>query len=184
MSSRTDTPTRIVRIGNIHRYLIPVGVGWLTWLLLVLLLGTLVATDISGFSLVLLFLYGMLLLPIYRLRPWEPRMTGRLTRLLAAKKVVVILAIVLLIVLRLPSVTDRLGILQAVLQFPLQLVPVAFQGAAVFYATRGPDLLGELLFAGGRLYVEFLWAYVIALGLHGVVAKLAGYTSNRSSEGA
>lgn len=177
MWSRIDTIPLKPQNHRITEVIIPIGFGVLTWLLGVLLLGSLVSGDIGLSSLLILFLYALLFLPLYRLQPWQPGLINRFITLLAIRRNVFGLAIGVLILFRLPTVTDPLGVIQTLLQFPLRLVPVAFQGATVFYRTQIDPHVGELLFAGGRLYVEFLWAYVLAIGLHRLAGKFSHITA-------
>lgn len=141
---------------------VPVGMGLLTWLVLVLAVGALGSlSSLSPMSIVLLLAFGLLALPVYRFRPWEAGLTDRVLTFARTRQLTLAFAVGLFILVRLPFVAELLGPLLAILLLPLRTAPQVLFGANVFYADLLGETAGRAVFRAGRLYVEFLWLYTV-----------------------
>lgn len=150
----------------IARLLVPIGMGVLTWLV-VLLAGAAVLSmnSVSFLSIFVFAALAVLFVPVYRFRPWEGGLTERFLGYVDRRRVTLAVAVGLFVLVRLPVVSDLLGPVLGVLLFPLRAVPQILYGVRVFYAGRVAEIAGKLLFDFGRLYVEFLWLYTVAAGI-------------------
>jgi len=152
------------------RWVVPVGMGVLTWLVVALAVGAVASLGSpSVLSVVLLVGLALLALPIYRFRPWTPGLTDRVLVFARTRRLTLAVAVGLFILVRLPVVTDLLGPLVGVLTLPLRAAPGVLFGAKVFYTDRLGAPVGRLVFGGGRLYVEFLWLYALGTAVEALV---------------
>ncbi len=162
MATRNAELSVADRLSAAARVIVPVGMGILTWLVVLLAVGAVASLGSpSVLSVVLLVGFVLLVLPIYRFRPWEPALSGRVLEFGRTRRLTLGFAVALFVLLRLPLVPELLGPVVTVLLLPLRATPQVLFGAKVFYA----DLLGEApaqaLFRAGQLYVEFLWLYTV-----------------------
>jgi len=157
------------RLGAAAQILVPVGMGVLTWLVFVLVVGSAASlSSLSVMSIILLFAFGLLALPVYRFRPWESGLTERVLTFAHTRRLTLAVAVGLFVLVRLPVVADLLGPVLSVLLLPLRGVPQILFGAKIFYANLLGEFVGRAVFLAGRLYVEFLWLYTVGI----VVATL------------
>ncbi len=162
MATRDAVLSVADRLSVAARWVVPVGMGVLTWLVVLLAVGA-VATlgSPSALSVVLLVGLVLLALPVYRFRPWEPDLSQRVLEFGRTRGLTLGFAVALFVFLRLPLVPELFGPAMTLLLLPVRAAPQVLFGAKVFYA----DLLGEAaaraLFRAGRLYVEFLWLYAV-----------------------
>lgn len=158
IGSTDDEPS-----ADILRRLVPLGLGVLTWLLVLLVGGVVISLDFSGvLSILLIVVLGVLFLPIYRLRPWDPGVTDRVVGFVRRRRQIIFVALWLFVLVRLPVVSEALSSVIALLLFPLQAVPQFLYSTTVFYDTRIGEPVGQLLFDFGRTYVELLWLYTLS----------------------
>lgn len=147
-------------------HLVPVGMGVVTWLLAAIVLATLLSMDSVSFgSLVRIGALVVLFVPVYRFRPWESGLTERVHAFAERRRFALGAAAGLFVLVRLPVVSELLAPLVPFVLFPLRAAPQLLFGAKVFYGARLGDLAGEVLFGAGRLYVEFLWLFVLGAGV-------------------
>lgn len=150
------------RLEMTARHFVPIGMGVLTWLLVLIVVGALMSAGIESImSVVLLFALLLLFLPIYRFRPWEQGIAERVFAFGRERHVTLAVAIALFVIVRLPVVSELLGPILGLLLLPLRAVPQVLFGAKVFYTEEIGARFGQLVFAAGRLYVEFLWLYTL-----------------------
>jgi hypothetical protein len=152
-------------LGAVARVLVPVGTGVLTWILVLLAGGAVLSSSVSVFSVVLLAGVGVLFVPVYQFRPWEPGLTERVLAFGRRRRHTLVVAVGLFVLVRLPVVSDLLGPVLSLLLLPLRVVPQILFGVTVFYGARVGDSAGQLLFDVGRLYAEFLWLYAVGAGI-------------------
>lgn len=157
------------RLDATARHLVPIGMGVLTWLLVLILVGALLSAGIESImSVVLLFALLLLFLPVYRFRPWEEGVTDRVFAFGRERHVTLVVAVALFVVVRLPVVSELLGPVLGLLLLPLRAVPQVLFGAKIFYTDQVGARFGQLVFAAGRLYVEFLWLYTVGTVIEAV----------------
>ncbi len=150
------------RVELVARRLVPVGMGVLTWLLVLIGVGAVLSVgSLSVTSVVLLVALALLFLPVYRFRPWEEGLTDRTLGFVRARRTTLAVALGLFVVVRVPVVANLLGPLLGILLLPVRAAPQVLFGAKLFYADRLGELVGQLVFEAGRLYVEFLWLYTL-----------------------
>ena len=115
----------------------------------------------SVMSVILLLALGLLALPVYRFRPWEADLSGRVLEFGRTRRLTLSLAVALFVLVRLPVVPELLGPVVTLLVLPLRAAPQVLFGAKVFYADLLGETAGQAVFRAGRLYVEFLWLYTV-----------------------
>ncbi|MFB6149040.1 MAG: hypothetical protein ABEJ48_05190 [Halobacteriales archaeon] len=162
-----DTDTGSIDGGDpdasLLRRVVPAGLGVVTWLLILLVAGVVLSLDsVSVLSILLVVVLGVLFIPIYRLRPWEPGVTARFLGFVRRRRHVILVAGWLFVLVRLPVISEALSSVFALLLFPMQAVPQFLYSTTVFYDTRLGAPIGQLLFDFGRLYVELLWLYTLS----------------------
>lgn len=144
------------------RLLVPLGMGVLTWLVVLVTVGALASlSSPTVMSVVLVVGLGLLFLPIYRFRPWEPRLAGRVAKFARRRRPTLAVAAALFVFVRLPAVGELLGSFVGVLLLPLRAAPQVLFGAKLFYADRLGEFAGRFVFRASRLYVEVLWLYTL-----------------------
>ncbi len=142
--------------------IIPIAFGVVTWLLLALLGGVLLSADGLSLGVLLIFAgFGLLFLPIYRFRPWDPGLSSRVKRFIKQNTRPVLITGALLVLVRIPVVVDQLSIIMTIVVLPLRLVPMGLFDAKIYYAATVSNRFGQAVFTAGRIYVEVLWFYVI-----------------------
>lgn len=155
-----------VDLDTIARLLVPLGMGVLTWLVVLLAGGALFSRNVlAPMTIFVLVIVGVLFVPIYRFKPWNNGLTDRLLDAVKRRHVTVTMAVGLVLLVRLPVVSDLLAPVLRLLMFPLRAVPQFLYGVRLFYGAHFADIAGDLLFAFGRLYLEFLWFYVVAAAI-------------------
>lgn len=166
MTDTLPSGERGLTLDAVVRVLVPVGLGVLTWVLVLLAGGAVLSIgSASVFAVVLLAGLGVLFVPVYRFRPWEPGLTERVLAFGRRRRDTLVVAVLLFVLVRLPVISDLLEPVLALLLLPLRVVPQILFGVTVFYGARVGDQAGQLLFDLGRLYAEFLWLYVVAAGV-------------------
>lgn len=161
-----DTMWTHPHLEALSQVLVPVGFGVFTWLVVLLVAGALLSIGSpSAGALFLLVPLALLFAPVYRFRPWEPGLSERVLAFPGRRRYALAFAVASAALVRQPAVVDALGPVLRVLLLPLRFVPQALFGASVYYDTQLGRPVGQMLFAGGRLYAEFLWLYAIGLVL-------------------
>lgn len=156
---RTATIERATRVA------VPVALGVVTWLVLLIVAGTLARFDPSSLlNLLPLLIVGLMLWPLWLLAPWKSGVTERVTSFFTKRRTELVVMGVLVVLSVLPFVP---GQLRGILNIPYRSAGMLF-GPSLIYRQRVDPRFGQVLLTFGQWYLEAFWLFVIASGLTSV----------------
>lgn len=142
--------------------IVPIGLAVVTWLVLLLAVGTVL--RIKSFSIldvIPLFVIALMFWPIASIAPWYNGVTQRVLNWLRPRRTVFPVILALFLATQLPLVPD---LVVRFLNLPFRVSGILF-GASIYYRQFvGPEFAAFLL-RFGQAYLEAVWLYILASGI-------------------